>query len=62
MLFFMNIFLPYPSNNDSITTQWDYFSPVQTIINEPVDTSPPPPIIDDDDYSYFPSSTSIPNT
>ena len=49
-------FLPYPSNNESITTQWDYFSPVQPVINETIDTSPHPPIIDDDDYSPIPSS------
>ena len=59
---FHEYFLPYPSNNESITTQWDYFSPVQNVINEPVDTSPPPPIIDDDDYSTFPSFTPIPDT
>jgi hypothetical protein len=46
-------YLPYPSNKDSITTQWEYFStsasPIPT--SESVENTSPTPIIDDDDYS-----------
>jgi len=55
----MKIFLPYLSNNESINTQWDYFSPIQPVINETIDTSPHPPIIDDDDVGVSRNSQSI---
>ena len=47
---FHEYFLPYPANYESITTQWEYFSPNPTINTEPVDVSPPPPIFNDDIY------------
>jgi len=44
-------FLPYPSNNESVTSQWEYFSPIQLVASESVDTPPFASIIDDEDYS-----------
>jgi hypothetical protein len=40
-------YLPYPSNNESITTQWEYFSPTPTPIHtsESVDTISPLPLL-----------------
>ena len=48
---FHEYFLPYPSNNESITSQWEYFSPFLTVTSESVATPPSIPIIDDEDYS-----------
>ena len=48
-------FLPYPSNYESITTNWEYFSPIDSIPTVSIDHAPHVSVIDDDDYS--PSSS-----
>ena len=63
---FHEYLLPYPSNSEFITTQWEYFSPIQTATSESVDTPPSAPIIDDEEYSsssshiYSPTTTHSP--
>lgn len=53
--------MPYPSTNESITTQWEYFSspPTPITTSESVDITSSPPIIDDDDYSSSPPLSPI---
>lgn len=55
-------FLPYPNNNESITSNCEYFSPTNNITTDSIDTPPHAPIIDDDDYSPSSCITPLPDT